>query len=51
MIIWIYDSLFFIFLESDMTCKIVQGYVITPIELGKGCFGTVYRGYVKENKN
>ena len=33
-----------------MTCKIVQGYVITPIELGKGCFGTVYRGYVKENK-
>ena len=34
-----------------MTCKIVQGYVITPIELGKGCFGTVYRGYVKDNKN
>lgn len=34
-----------------MSCKIVQGYVITPIELGKGCFGTVYRGYVKDNKN
>lgn len=34
-----------------MDCKVVQNYVVTPIKLGEGCFGTVYRGYVKNNKN
>jgi serine/threonine protein kinase len=33
-----------------MDCKVVQNYVVTPIKLGEGCFGTVYRGYVKNNK-
>lgn len=32
-------------------CKVVNEYVITPVVLGKGCFGTVYRGYMKNNKN
>lgn len=34
-----------------MDCKVVQNYVITPVVLGQGCFGTVYRGYMKNNKN
>ncbi len=34
-----------------MDCKVVQNYVITPVVLGKGSFGTVYRGYMKNNKN
>ncbi len=34
-----------------MDCKVVQNYVVTPIKLGEGCFGTVYRGYVKNNKS
>ena len=34
-----------------MDCKVIQDYVITPVVLGKGCFGTVYRGYRKKNRN
>lgn len=34
-----------------MDYKVVQDYVITPVVLGKGCFGTVYRGYMKNNKS
>lgn len=34
-----------------MDCKVIQDYVITPVVLGKGCFGTVYRGYLKKNRN
>ena len=33
-----------------MDYKVVQDYVITPVVLGKGCFGTVFRGYMKNNK-
>lgn len=36
---------------TSMDCKVVQNYVVTPIKLGEGCFGTVYRGYVKNNKS
>lgn len=34
-----------------MDYKVIQDYVITPVVLGKGCFGTVYRGYMKNNKS
>jgi serine/threonine-protein kinase ULK/ATG1 len=34
-----------------MDYKVVQDYVITPVVLGKGCFGTVFRGYMKNNKS
>lgn len=34
-----------------MDCKVVQNYVITPVVLGQGSFGVVYRGYMKNNKN
>lgn len=34
-----------------MDYKVVQDYVITPVVLGKGCFGTVFRGYMKSNKS
>jgi serine/threonine protein kinase len=33
-----------------MDYKVVQDYVITPVVLGKGRFGTVYRGYMRNNK-
>lgn len=34
-----------------MDCKVINDYVITPVILGKGCFGTVYRGYMKNKKD
>lgn len=34
-----------------MDCKKIGDYVLTPVVLGKGCFGTVYRGYMKNDKN
>lgn len=44
-------ELFYIILDRVMDYKVIQDYVITPVVLGKGCFGTVYRGYMKNNKN
>lgn len=34
-----------------MDYKVIQDYVITPVVLGKGCFGIVYRGYMKNDKS
>ena len=34
-----------------MDCKKIGDYVLTPVVLGKGCFGTVYRGYMKNDKD
>lgn len=56
-IIWTFKKGFYKFVLryslvlKNMDCKVVQNYVVTPIKLGEGCFGTVYRGYVKNNKS
>jgi serine/threonine protein kinase len=34
-----------------MESKQIDNYIVTPKILGKGCFGTVYLGYFKEDKS
>ena len=36
---------------EDQQCKQVDKYIVTSKLLGKGSFGTVYRGFFKEDQN
>jgi serine/threonine protein kinase len=37
-------------MEGKMEAKIIDNYIITNQKLGEGTFGTVYRGYLKDDK-